>query len=198
MIAEQLTDLISYEALGLAHSLNPVAQGGAEGPVASATTGSTPAPASEPAVAPTSSKDIPRGFGKIIRDENGAVLRIELPEENEEALAGTAQSNKKGKGRASETWGDAMDDSDEEAEKMIPPEASSWLRIGGGEPKQESNPDGLGISQQKEGKPLIRGKFCIVNFQPISNVLAGYQRWRSSLQVLSRYHDTRVVMRWFG
>ncbi|KAF8604615.1 hypothetical protein BDV93DRAFT_605917 [Ceratobasidium sp. AG-I] len=145
----------NYEALGLAHSLNPVAQGGAEGPVTPATTGSTPALAPEPAIASTSSAAIPQGFGKIIRDENGAVLRIELPEETEEASASAAQSKKKGKSRASETWGDAMDDSDEEAEKMIPPEASSWLLVGGGAPKQETKSDGLGISRQKEGKPLI-------------------------------------------
>lgn len=172
-----------------------MAQGGAEVLVKPLQIESEPASAPEPAITPTSSKAIPRGYGKIIRDENGAVLRIELPEVTEEILTSSAQSKKKGKGRASETWGDAMDDSDEEAEKMIPSEASSWLRIGGGAPKQEAKTDGLGISQQKGGKPLVTGEFCAGSFHPIFNVLAFYQHWRNSLQALLRHRDMRAATR---
>lgn len=142
----------SYEALGLAHTLNPVAQGGAEGPVSSTRAESTLASKD-----PTSPKPIPQRYGRIIRDENGAVLRIELPEEADETQANSSRSRAKGKGRAVETWGDVMDDSDEETEKMVPSEASNWLHIGNGAPKQEPKQTGLGISQKRNGKELVMG-----------------------------------------
>ncbi|KAG8773014.1 Nucleolar protein 16 [Ceratobasidium sp. 428] len=137
----------NYEALGLVHTLNPVAQGGADNPTPTAkleSAASTPTEAG-------SSKPIPRGYGKIIRDENGAVLRIELPEEAEEGQA----SRSRDKGKSRETRGDAMDDSDEETEKMIPTEASSWVCIGGNLSQREASRDGLGISQKKGGKELV-------------------------------------------
>ncbi|KAG9093222.1 Nucleolar protein 16, partial [Ceratobasidium sp. 370] len=138
----------NYEALGLVHTMNPVAHGGTENLAPSA----KPQPAAPSATKPTSSNPIPQGFGKIIRDEKGAVLRIELPEE---AGQGQASGRDKGKARAVETWGDAMDDSDEETEKMIPTQASGWVRIGGNAPKQDTNPNGLGIGPKKGGKELV-------------------------------------------
>ncbi|KAG9124801.1 hypothetical protein FRC07_010199, partial [Ceratobasidium sp. 392] len=144
---KQKTVKQNYEALGLVHTLNPVAQGGADNLASTAKS----RPAVPPTSEPTSSKSIPRGFGKIVRDESGAVLRIELPEEAEDKKS----SPDKGKGKKVGTWGDAMDDSDEETEKMIPAEASNWLRIGGSAAKQEANPSGLGISPKKGGKELV-------------------------------------------
>ncbi|KAF5386748.1 hypothetical protein D9615_001649 [Tricholomella constricta] len=72
----------NYVALGLVHSLNPSAAGGVEplegkqdhieeSRIASSSQLEQPA-------------QIPKGFGKIIRDEAGNVLRIELPEEVDE------------------------------------------------------------------------------------------------------------------
>jgi len=142
----------NYEGLGLVYTLNPIAQGGAEGPVLSTRT--EPIPAPKPAADSTSSKTIPRGYGKIVRDENGAVLRIELPEADE-GQTNNSQSRSKGKGRAMETWGEAMDDSDEEAEKMIPAEASTWLHIGSSAPKEEPKPNALGVGRKRGGKELV-------------------------------------------
>jgi hypothetical protein len=133
------------------HTLNPVAQGGTEEPLSSSRNESATAP--EPTIEATSLKPIPRGYGKIIRDENGAVLRIELPEDTEEVHT----SGRKGKGRVIEAWGDAMDDSDEETEKMIPAQASTWIQIGSNAPKQDPKPIGLGIGQKKDGKELVTG-----------------------------------------
>ncbi|KAG8746511.1 hypothetical protein FRC10_004645 [Ceratobasidium sp. 414] len=137
----------NYEALGLVHTMNPVAHGGTENLASTP----KPEPAASPAGEATPSKPIPQRFGRIIRDENGAVLRIELPEETEQ---GQTNSRDKGKGRAVETRGDAMDDSDEETEKMIPAEALSWVHIGGNAPK-DTNPNGLGIGPKKGGKELV-------------------------------------------
>lgn len=138
----------NYESLGLVHTLNPVAQGGVE----NASLGSKSEPAATPAVEPTSSKSIPQGYGRIIRDENGEVVRIELPDDSGEAKS---SSRNKGKGRAKETWGAPMDDSDEEAEKLIPAEAATWTRLGEEARRKDESANGLGISQRKSGKDLV-------------------------------------------
>ncbi|GAB1521672.1 ribosome biogenesis protein Nop16 [Rhizoctonia solani] len=133
----------NYEAMGLAHSLNPVAQGGTEKILV--------APNSEPNTTSTlvsQPKPIPQGRGRIIRDENGTVIGIELPEEPEAPVV-----SQKGKGGV--TWGEAMDDSDEEAEKMISPEALSWVKIGKVTSKEEPVQSGLGINQKKTGKEVV-------------------------------------------
>ncbi|CAE6423040.1 unnamed protein product [Rhizoctonia solani] len=132
----------NYEAMGLVHSLNPIARGGSEKTLLAPT--SEPEPTPVPATAP--SNPIPVGHGRIIRDENGVVIGVELPEETE-----TPAVQQKGK---KEVWGEAMDDSDEEAEKMISSEASNWVKIGKAISKQESAPSGLGISQKK-GKEVV-------------------------------------------
>ncbi|KAG8697177.1 Nucleolar protein 16 [Ceratobasidium sp. 394] len=138
----------NYEALGLVHTMNPVAHGGSEKPAPATKL----EPASSSAVEAASPKPIPQRFGKIIRNENGAVVRVELPEETEQVRT---SGRDKGKGRAVETWGDAMDDSDEETEKMIPAQASNWVHIGGNAPKQDTTPNGLGIGPKKGGKELV-------------------------------------------
>jgi hypothetical protein len=149
---------ISYEALGLVHTLNPVAQGGSEKNVA--LTKAEPVLAPVPTSVPSSSKPRPQGYGRIIRDEKGAVIGVELPvtEEDDSRISHT-----KGKGKGREIWGDAMDDSDEEAEKMIPSEASGWLKIGSNEPKEDSSSTGLGISRKKGRKELVHGMSSCVN-----------------------------------
>jgi len=77
----------NYAALGLAHTLNPLASGGAEYDPAKSlsmassaesslhTTQSAQAGPSKPA---SSTAAIPKGFGKIIRDADGNVIRVEL------------------------------------------------------------------------------------------------------------------------
>ncbi|CAE6394438.1 unnamed protein product [Rhizoctonia solani] len=133
----------NYEAMGLVHSLNPVAQGGTEKILLAPNP--EPITTSAPALPPNT---IPQGRGRIIRDENGAVIGVELPEEPE--APATSQ-----KGKETETWGEAMDDSDEEAEKMISPEASNWVKIGKGTPKEEPVLSGLGINQKKTGREVV-------------------------------------------
>ncbi|GLB35108.1 putative ribosome biogenesis protein Nop16 [Lyophyllum shimeji] len=71
----------NYAALGLAHTLKPSASGGLE-PVAhpqrhiDENVGQANSQRQDPG-------RVPKGFGKIIRDESGNVLRIELPEDDE-------------------------------------------------------------------------------------------------------------------
>ncbi|TRM62703.1 ribosome biogenesis protein Nop16 [Schizophyllum amplum] len=64
----------NYAALGLAYSLNPIASGGSEK--------SEQAPTASTSKA-SEKTSIPRGHGRIIRDECGNVLRVELAPEDE-------------------------------------------------------------------------------------------------------------------
>lgn len=65
----------SYVALGLLHTLDPIASGGAEVQIKKASGAKTDG----------ASNEIPMKFGKIVRDESGAVIKLELPEEEEGA-----------------------------------------------------------------------------------------------------------------
>ncbi|KAJ7168233.1 ribosome biogenesis protein Nop16 [Mycena crocata] len=84
----------NYAALGLIHTLNPSASGGVE-PLedASGHTEDAPVNLTAPSTSsqPNPAPPIPKGHGRIIRDEDGNVLRIELGEEDEEMPEDDAQ-----------------------------------------------------------------------------------------------------------
>ncbi|KAF7353621.1 Nucleolar protein 16 [Mycena venus] len=77
----------SYAALGLVHTLNPSASGGVE-PIETITGHSEDAPVNLTAAStssqPNAALPIPKGHGRIVRDEEGNILRVELAEEDEE------------------------------------------------------------------------------------------------------------------
>jgi nucleolar protein 16 len=81
----------SYAALGLVHTLNPLASGGAEHdptkvPVNTQTI-LAPEPSHShagPSTSTSSIEPIPKGYGKIIRDSDGNVIRVELSADDEE------------------------------------------------------------------------------------------------------------------
>jgi hypothetical protein len=79
--------LNSYAALGLVHTLNPLASGGAEHDstkLSNLPTTFNPEPShsdslqAAPSASTSSIAHIPRGYGKIIRDSDGNVVRVEL------------------------------------------------------------------------------------------------------------------------
>ncbi|KAF8558446.1 hypothetical protein OG21DRAFT_1504183 [Imleria badia] len=86
----------NYLALGLQHDLNPIASGGSEvnfGPtldpintrqppstISSSATDNTQSSVSE---GPTVTSALPKGFGRIVRDSSGNVIRVELPSDEE-------------------------------------------------------------------------------------------------------------------
>ncbi|KAI0341857.1 hypothetical protein BDW22DRAFT_1407985 [Trametopsis cervina] len=82
----------NYEALGLAASLTPTASGGVERPLGEeriATSErmeveSTPEGSAGNAAGPSG---VRRGFGRIIRDENGNIVDVVLPEDDEQSTA---------------------------------------------------------------------------------------------------------------
>lgn len=85
----------NYEALGLLVSLNPSASGGVERPShgASASHESAIVPRSTPEDCSSSQKEggdindktrIPKGYGRIIRDENGEIIDVEMGDEGDE------------------------------------------------------------------------------------------------------------------
>lgn len=74
----------NYSRLGLVHDLNPVASGGGEkhiNPQSNAEDSETIPPAGGQLNMGESSQSLPKGFGRIIRDETGKVIGVELPEE---------------------------------------------------------------------------------------------------------------------
>ncbi|EIN07735.1 hypothetical protein PUNSTDRAFT_144287 [Punctularia strigosozonata HHB-11173 SS5] len=82
----------NYAALGLMHSLNPVASGGMEvdGPVAGPSNSSGTAGTETEASTSTHSNSttgLRPGFGRIVRDAAGRVVDVELGEEEEEVPA---------------------------------------------------------------------------------------------------------------
>ena len=75
----------SYAALGLAVSLNPNASGGSEraASITEARTMANEAPSidgSDPTVSMSggSDRDLPKGFGRIVKDEAGQVIAVEI------------------------------------------------------------------------------------------------------------------------
>lgn len=92
-----MTSLASYAALGLVHSLNPLASGGAEhDPTKQSTSSSTStAEASHPSQASTAAP-IPKGYGKIIRDIEGNVVRVELNADDEQHVEEQAADGMQG------------------------------------------------------------------------------------------------------
>lgn len=116
----------SYAALGLVHDLNPSASGGAEriedSNIQNATEGQVQltdaVPSSlNPDESPSSS--IPKGYGKIVRDEAGNVLRVELGGDPDDAEAPPALE-----------------------EPVVPPAAmSKWVSDLGGGPHPNSHID---------------------------------------------------------
>ncbi|KAF9049373.1 hypothetical protein BDZ89DRAFT_978328 [Hymenopellis radicata] len=81
----------NYAALGLIHDLNPSASGGAE-PIEDTAVLDLPSPRSPPATdtsingaqaSTLSSTILPKGKGRIIRDEAGNILRVQLAEEDQ-------------------------------------------------------------------------------------------------------------------
>lgn len=75
---------ISYEALGLVASLNPTASGGVERPLNYA--GGSPAldALSTPeASASQQVASVPKSYGRIVRDQDGNIVDVVLPEEGE-------------------------------------------------------------------------------------------------------------------
>jgi hypothetical protein len=98
-----LYSFASYAALGLVHTLNPLASGGAEHDPTTkvptlpnhALTGEpsgspshSPSLHAGPSAASTSSSiaSIPKGYGRIIRDSEGNVVRVELSDDEENAV----------------------------------------------------------------------------------------------------------------
>lgn len=76
----------SYAALGLIHTLNPSASGGVEPIEATGHSedASVNLTAASTASQSNATRPIPKGHGRIVRDEDGNVLRVELAEEDEE------------------------------------------------------------------------------------------------------------------
>ncbi|KIJ60671.1 hypothetical protein HYDPIDRAFT_98309 [Hydnomerulius pinastri MD-312] len=77
----------NYLALGLQHNLNPISSGGSElNPNNTASASRTPyddgtSGTSQPR---TVASELPKGFGRIVRDSTGAVIRVELPRDEED------------------------------------------------------------------------------------------------------------------
>ena len=105
----------SYTALGLLPSLNPRAKGGAEDvPDLTLLPSSAPSAANKPsALSPTAVASVP-SHGRIIRDEHGNVVDIQLNEEDRDEETKDSQEDQE-----DETpWGVPMQDWDHESKSM--------------------------------------------------------------------------------
>ncbi|KAG8217339.1 ribosome biogenesis protein Nop16 [Butyriboletus roseoflavus] len=77
----------NYLALGLEHDLNPISSGGSEVNLSRITdqnNTSRPQPAASPCTIGDAA--LPKGFGRIIRDSSGDIVRVELPSDEEALL----------------------------------------------------------------------------------------------------------------
>ena len=98
----------SYTALGLLPSLNPRAKGGAETvpDVTLLPDSAPPASGKPPGSSPAAVASVPKGHGRIIRDEHGNVVDVQLNEEDRDEEMKDSQG-----GKEDETpWGATMDD----------------------------------------------------------------------------------------
>ena len=90
--------LCSYEALGLVASLTPTASGGVEKPLgknpaaAAMEVDDTPEASSSTAAGPSS---LPKGYGRIVRDADGNVVDVELPEDEDEEAQRAAEDGER-------------------------------------------------------------------------------------------------------
>lgn len=132
-----LCSTCSYEALGLAASLNPIASGGAERTVGSHTEGAakTKKETEERTPGSTGANGVRKGFGKIIRDREGKIVDVEIGDENEEEEEMT--------GADSEDVLDGLADS----------EVAGWVGLGSDRRK--------GSGQEREERRVVQG-MCIV------------------------------------
>ncbi|KAJ3551145.1 hypothetical protein NM688_g4890 [Phlebia brevispora] len=84
----------NYEALGLVASLNPTASGGVEQPLVPVLADEHSMEVDAAPEASTSTAEgtsaLPKGFGRIVRDEDGNIIDIELAEEDTEEIAEAA------------------------------------------------------------------------------------------------------------
>ncbi|CAL1704345.1 unnamed protein product [Somion occarium] len=80
----------NYEALGLLASLNPTASGGMERPLElkeRSIEASTPEASTLQNCAVEQRNSLPKGYGRIIRDENGNIVDVEMAESDSEENA---------------------------------------------------------------------------------------------------------------
>jgi hypothetical protein len=97
----------SYTALGLLSSLNPRAKGGAE-TVPDVTLLPTSAPPTTnelPGSSPAAVASVPKGYGRIIRDEHGNVLDVQLNEEDRDEEMKGDKGDETPWGATMEDWG---------------------------------------------------------------------------------------------
>lgn len=90
-----MSNYLSYARLGLIHDLNPSAPGGSEQVLIPRYGDEDMAvdQAEQVAESSSSAKRLPAGYGRIIRDEAGNVIGVELPdEEDEEAREEVAET----------------------------------------------------------------------------------------------------------
>jgi nucleolar protein 16 len=80
--------MISYAALGLVHSLNPLSSGGTEQELHAASQAAPQTIADSPLPVESAPQVIPKGHGKIIRDDAGKVIGVELAEEEQNREGG--------------------------------------------------------------------------------------------------------------
>ena len=120
----------SYTALGLLPSLNPRAKGGAE-TVPDVTLLPKPAPLAANTAAIAS---VPNGHGRIIRDEHGNVVDVQLNEEDRDEEMNYSQRDKE-----DETpWGATMEDWGNEGKAL--PEIEGKTEVIKGTPSLSTTP----------------------------------------------------------
>jgi nucleolar protein 16 len=116
--------IISYAALGLVSSLNPSASGGSERELCPPQ--QRRATITEPTPQDAQPTKIPRGYGKIIRDQDGNVIDIELAEEDE------GETMEEGRSQ----------DIGELDRTPIDESLMSWIQLGHGPPESSSVVEG--------------------------------------------------------